>query len=64
MLKTLDGGRTRLGVTGRFEVQPVALSRGSIALRPEERPWLGDGEVDVEEDGPKRPASYTPAGHL
>ena len=50
VLEVLDRGRAGGRVPLRVEGEPVALPRLAIALRPEQRTGLGEGEVDVEED--------------
>ncbi len=59
LLQVEDGGGTSLGVALRVEVEAEPLPRLVIPARPEQGPRLGEGEVDVEEDGFD---SQTPAG--
>src|SRR6266480_4033266 len=50
-LERRDGVRASLAVALRVELEPEALAEPTVALRPEIRTWLGNREVDVEENG-------------
>ena len=51
VLEVLDRGRPCRLVAVGVERQPVARTGGAVALGPEQRPRLGQREVDVEENG-------------
>ncbi len=51
LLQVENGRRARLGVTLRVELEPETLSRLLVPARSEQGARLGEGEVDVEEDG-------------
>ena len=55
MLQVEDGVRARLGVATGIELETIARARSAIALGAEQWAGLGEGEVDVEEDGPQGP---------
>jgi hypothetical protein len=50
VLKIEKRGRAGVRIAGGIELQSEAPSRVAVALRTEERPWLHDREVDVEEN--------------
>src|SRR5205823_14903335 len=50
-LERRDGMRASLAVALGVELEPEALAEPPVAVRPEIRTWLGNREVDVEENG-------------
>ena len=50
LLEVEHRGGTRLGVALGVEVEAEPLPRFVVPARPEQGPWLCQGEVDVEED--------------
>ena len=65
MPEILDGPGARLGVALRVKAQAMPLARRSVAVRPEQRAGLDEGEVDVEENRLDSTApGYTSAGHV